>query len=226
MARPNGLIIAIDGVVGAGKTATARLAAQKLGYRHLDTGAMYRAVTLAAMRRGIPAADSPALAELLAVIDISLGAGPAGGEILLNGEEVCDLSRHPEVSLQVGAYADLALVRRRLVAWQQQLGARGGVVAEGRDTGTVVFPEAELKVRLHATLGERARRRYRELIAKGVSVSLEEVSTAISQRDLQDAARDYGVAAWPEGVIELDTTGMTLEEQADRIVALARQRGA
>ena len=240
MRRPNGLIIAIDGVVGSGKTATARLVAEKLGYRHLDTGAMYRAVTLAATRSKVAATDTEELASLLATVEISLplraaegrlphvgGESPRSGDrVLLNGEDVTEAIRRPEVTRQIGAYADLPLVRRALVAQQQQMGAEGGVVAEGRDTGTVVFPDAEFKVRMVAALTERARRRHRELIAKGVSLSFDEVLADVGKRDIEDAQRDYGVAGIPADSVEVDTTDMTLEQQVDHIVDLARQRGA
>ena len=229
MRRPNGLIIAIDGVVGSGKTATARLVAEKLEYRHLDTGAMYRAVTLAANRRGVAATDTEELANLLATVEISLPLRTAEGlpgRVLLNDEDVTEAIRRPEVTRQIGAYADLPLVRRALIAQQQQMGVEGGVVAEGRDTGTVVFPDAELKVRMVAALAERARRRHRELIAKGVSLSFDEVLADVDRRDREDAQRDYGVDGIPADSVEVDTTDMTLEQQVDHIVDLARQRGA
>jgi len=222
MRRPRGLIIAIDGLVGSGKTATARLVARELGYRHLDTGAMYRAVTLAALHCGVPASDEEALASLLADLDIAL----EGERVFLDGEDVSEAIRRPEVARAIGPFADAPLVRQALVAQQQRMGVEGGVVAEGRDTGTVVFPDAELKIEMVAALEERARRRHRELTAKGVRVSLEEVEAAIGKRDQEDAGRDYGADAAPEDAVELDTTHMTLQEQVDRIVALARQRGA
>lgn len=221
-----GLTIAIDGVVGSGKTATAKLVAAGLGYRHLDTGAMYRAVTLAAARAGVAPEDSAGLAALLAGLEIGLEPQDRGGRVQLNGEDVTDAIRLPEVSRRVGAYADVPLVRRDLVVRQQRLGAHGGVVAEGRDIGTVVFPGAELKVRMVADLGERARRRHHELTAKGVTQSLEAVTEDIRQRDQEDAERDYGAAGQPADLVVLDTTDLTLEGQVERIIALARERGA
>jgi cytidylate kinase len=221
-----GLTIAIDGVVGSGKTATARLVAAGLRYRHLDTGAMYRAVTLAATRAGVAPEESAGLASLLAGLEIELEPQDRGGRVRLNGEDVTEAIRRPEISRRVGAYADLPLVRRDLVARQQRLGAGGGVVAEGRDIATVVFPAAELKVRMIADLDERARRRHRELAAKGVAQSLEAVTEDIRQRDQEDAERDYGAAGPPADLVVLDTTDLTLEGQVERIIALARERGA
>ncbi|MEW6755109.1 MAG: (d)CMP kinase [Candidatus Latescibacterota bacterium] len=226
MSRRRGIVIAIDGVVGSGKSTTARLVAEELGYRHLDTGAMYRAVTLAAMRRGAAPEDTEALASLLASIDIALEPHAQSGRVLLDGEDVSDAIRRPEVTRRVGSYADLPVVRRALVAQQQRMGAQGGVVAEGRDTASVVFPDADLKIRMVAALEERARRRQRELSAKGVSISLEEVAETVRQRDQQDAVRDYGATAARGDVVEVDTTAMTLEEQVRAVADLARRRGA
>jgi cytidylate kinase len=224
--RPRGLVIAIDGIVGAGKTTTARLVAEQLGYRHLDTGAMYRAVTLAATRRGVDPEDLVALEALLAAIEIDLEPRDQGGRILLDGEDVSQEIRRPEVTRQVGPYADVPMVRRALVAQQQRLGKEGGIVAEGRDIGAVVFPDAELKIAMVADLDERVVRRHRELTAKGMSITSVEVRADIEDRDRKDAERDYGVESASTGVIEIDTTGMTLASQVDHIVALARQCGA
>ncbi|MFA6108104.1 MAG: (d)CMP kinase [Candidatus Latescibacterota bacterium] len=221
-----GLTIAIDGVVGSGKTVTAQLVAAGLGYRHLDTGAMYRAVTLAAIRAGVAPEPGAELTGLLAGLEIELESQDRGGRVQLNGEDVTEAIRLPEISRRVGAYADLPLVRRDLVARQQRLGAGGGVVAEGRDIATVVFPGAELKVRMVADLATRARRRHGELAAKGLAVSLGEVAEDIRRRDDEDAARDYGAAGPPTDLVVLDTTDLTLEGQVERIIALARERGA
>ena len=222
--KRRGIVIAIDGTSGAGKTTTARGVAERLGYRHLDTGAMYRAVALAATRRGVPPDDPAALEDLLAASTIDLGSGR--GRVLLNGQDVSEAIRRPEITRRASAYADVPLVRRALVAQQQQWGQEGGVVAEGRDIAAVVFPEAELKIALLANLAERTRRRHRELTANGVGITLERVRADIQRRDREDAARDYGGTSAATEIVELDTTRMTLAEQVECVVALARQRGA
>ena len=222
--KRRGLVIAIDGTVGTGKTTTARRVAERLGYRHLDTGAMYRAVTLAATRRGVEPEDEDALADLLATSTINLDSGRE--RVLLDGQDISEAIRLPDITRRAGAYANVPLVRRSLVAQQQQLGQGGGVVAEGRDTAAVVFPNAELKIALVADLAERTRRRHRELTTKGVCITLEQVRSDIQTRDREDAARDYGGTSATAEIVEIDTTCMTLVEQVDCIVALARQRGA
>ena len=222
--KQRGLVIAIDGTIGSGKTTTAQRVAERLGYRHLDTGAMYRAVTLAATRRGVEPEDEDALAALLATSTIDLDAGR--GRVLLDGQDISEAIRQPEITRRAGAYADVPLVRRSLVAQQQQLGQGGGVVAEGRDMAAVVFPDAELKISLVADLDERTRRRHRELTANGVCITLEQVRSDIQTRDREDATRDYGGTSATAEIVEIDTTRMTLVEQVACVVALARQRGA
>ena len=222
--KQRGLVIAIDGTVGTGKTTTARQVAERLGYRHLDTGAMYRAVALAATRRGVEPEDEDALTALLATSAIDLDSGR--GRVLLDGQDISEAIRQPEITRRAGAYADVPLVRRSLVAQQQQLGQEGGVVAEGRDMAAVVFPTAELKIALIADLDERTRRRHRELTAKGVCITLEQVRSDIQTRDREDAERDYGGTSAADEIVEIDTTRMTLADQVDCVVALARQRGA
>ncbi len=220
------LVIAIDGVVGSGKSTTARLVARALGYCHLDTGAMYRAVALAARRSSVEADDEAALKQLLDEIAIDLLPSDRGVVVLLDGEDVSDEIRRPEVARCVGAFADRPVVRRALVARQQELGCRGGIVAEGRDMGSVVFPDAELKIRMVADLDERTRRRREELVAKGIEMTFDEVRADIETRDLEDARRDYGAAGAAAEYVELNTTHMGLDEQVDAVVALARQCGA
>ncbi len=222
--KRRGLVIAIDGSVGTGKTTTARRVAERLGYRHLDTGAMYRAVTLAATRGGVAPEDEDELKALLATATIDLDSGP--GRVLLNGQDISEAIRQPDITRRAGAYANVPLVRHALVAQQQQLGREGGVVAEGRDTAAVVFPDAELKIALVADLDERVRRRHRELTTKGVCITLEQVRSDIQTRDRQDAERDYGGTSATDEIVAIDTTCMTLADQVDCVVSLARQRGA
>ena len=218
------IVIAIDGTIGTGKTTTARQVAERLGYRHLDTGAMYRAVTLAATRRGVSPEDMAALEDLLATSTLDLDSGR--GRVLLNGQDISDAIRRPEITRRASAYADVPLVRRALVAQQQRWGQGGGVVAEGRDIAAVVFPAAELKIALVADFSERARRRHRELTANGIGITLEQVRSDIQTRDREDAARDYGGTSAAAEIVEIDTTRMTLAKQVECVVALARQRGA
>lgn len=223
--KQRGLVIAIDGTIGSGKTTTARRVAERLGYRHLDTGAMYRAVTVAATRRGVEPEDEAALEALLATVTIDLDS--SRGRVLLDGQDISEAIRQPDITRRTaGAYANVPLVRHALVAQQQQLGREGGIVAEGRDIAAVVFPDAELKIALVADLDERVRRRHRELTTKGVCITLEQVRSDIQTRDREDAERDYGGTSAADEIVEIDTTQMTLEDQVDCVVALARQRGA
>ena len=224
--RPRGIIIAIDGVVAAGKTATAKRVAEHLGYRHIDTGAMYRAVTLAATRGDVDPGDLPALQTLLAKLTIDLQPHEQGGSVLLNEEEVSEEIRRPEINRKVGSYANIPQVRRTLVAEQQRMGLTGGIVAEGRDIATVVFPDAELKIHMFAELAERVDRRHREMMEKGVSISKDQLRADIEARDIEDAERDYGVTNVDAQVTKIDTTAMTLEGQVEHIVELARKNGA
>jgi cytidylate kinase len=224
--RPRGIIIAIDGVVGAGKTATAKRVAEHLGYRHIDTGAMYRAVTLAAARGDVDPGDLQALQTLLAKLTIDLQPHEQAGRVLLNEEDVSEEIRRPEINRKVGSYANSPQVRRTLVAEQQRMGIAGGIVAEGRDMATVVFPDAELKIHMFAELAERVDRRHREMMKKGVSISIDQLRTDIEARDTEDAERDYGVTNVDAQVTKIDTTAMTLEGQVEHIVELARKNGA
>ena len=168
--------------------------------------------------------DEDALKALLATSTIDLDSGR--GRVLLNGQDISDAIRRPEITRRAGAYADVPLVRRSLVAQQQRLGQGGGIVAEGRDMAAVVFPNAELKIALVADLDERTGRRHRELTATGMCITLEQVRSDIQTRDREDAARDYGGTSAAAEIVEIDTTRMTLQDQVDCVVALARQRGA
>ena len=204
------MVIAIDGPAGAGKSSVARGVAAALGFTYLDTGAMYRCVALASLRSDAPAG------ELAAKLGISLG-----DRVLLDGEDVTAAIRTPEVSERASQVAADSGVRQAMVAEQQRLMAHGDWVADGRDIGTVVAPDAELKVFLTAEPEERARRRAAEMGVDAATVLAEQTI-----RDERDRSRDDSPLRTAEGAVELDTTGFTLDEVVARVVALARSRRA
>jgi len=214
------MIITIDGPAGAGKSTVAKLLAQRLGFFFLDTGAMYRAVALAGLRRGIDWAVAEQLAELAANVQIDLD----GDRVLLDGQDVSHAIRSSQVTAVTRYVADSPQVRQLMVALQRRLAAGKNVVTEGRDQGTLVFPHAELKVFLTASPEERARRRLRDLAAQGESGTFEQVLQAITQRDQQDEQRPVGAMRRAPDAIELCTDGLTIEQVVDRLELLARQR--
>ena len=209
------MIVTIDGPAGAGKSSAARLLAQRLGFDFLDTGAMYRAVTLAAIRTGISVADESELARLLDAMQLEMPAA----RVLLNGEDVTTAIRTPEVTHASAAIADSPLVRRRLVGWQREIAAGRDMVTEGRDQGTIVFPDAACKFFLVADADERARRRHRELVSRGENIALEAVLEAQRLRDARDAARDIAPMVPAADAITLDATALSL----DQVIATMEQ---
>jgi cytidylate kinase len=226
MSRSDGIIIAIDGPAGSGKSSTARAVAAELGYRHLDSGAFYRAITLAALRAGIPAErwDQLSAAELA---ELGVGAEPEqrGYRITLRGEEVAAEIRSPEVNAHVSRMAAVPAVRTWLLDALRRAGERGGLVADGRDLGTVVFPDAELKIFLTCAAEERARRRLAEQGADAPEPGLlrEEVSRLL-QRDEQDSSRAVAPLLRAPDAVLLDTTDLDFAAQVRAIVRLARAR--
>jgi cytidylate kinase len=207
------MIVTIDGPAGAGKSSAARLLASRLGFDYLDTGAMYRAVTLAGLRAGIDLRDQAALAELLAGLRLEMPPG----RVLLNGEDVTAAIRTAEVTAASAPVADSPVVRRRLVELQRQLAQGRDIVCEGRDQGTLVFPDAACKFFLTADPVERARRRQREMLARGEAVDLAELLRAQEARDRRDAARDLAPMVPAPDAIHLDSTHLTLEQVVDRM---------
>lgn len=219
-------MIAIDGPAASGKSTTAKLVAAKLGYLYIDTGAMYRALGLKARRLGIPFTDIPAIARM--ADETSIVQKPGGDDVVtyLDGLDVSCEIRTPEVSQLASDISTIPEVRRRLVAQQQEMGRDGGVVMEGRDISTVVFPDAEVKVYMEASVQERARRRLQELSHKGVAVTLEEVERQIRERDLQDSTRaDSPLSKAPDALV-IDTTGLSIEQQVELVLAEALKAGA
>ena len=214
------MIITIDGPAGAGKSSAARALAQRLGFEFLDTGAMYRAVALAALRSGVPLRDEERLATLVATLRLELKSG----RVLLNGEDVSTAIRTAEVTAATGAAADSPSVRRRLVTLQRLAAAGRNTVCEGRDQGTIVFPEAECKFFLVADPAERARRRQKEMATRGERLDLDAVLQAQEERDQRDAARDIAPMKPAPDAIVLDTTILAPNQVVDRMEAEVRRR--
>ena len=210
--RPNGLIIAIDGPSGAGKSTITRLLSKRLGYLYIDTGAMYRAVALAVQRAGISGDDDAALAGVCREVEIAFVRTDGCCHVFLNGEDVTDFIRTPEISLLTSKISARKVVRDILVGLQRELGKNGGVVLEGRDIGTVVFPDADAKFFLSASAEERGKRRYLELKAKGKDVQLERTIAEVAQRDEQDARREHAPLRRADDAIDIDSTGLSIEE--------------
>lgn len=223
------IIVAIDGLSSCGKSTMARELAQEVGYTYIDTGAMYRAVTLYALRRGLLAPDgqidTAALEKQMSDIRITFRVNPATGrsETYLNGEQVEAAIRSMEVSAQVSRIASLPFVRRALVEQQQAMGRQKGLVMDGRDIGTVVFPEAELKIFVTATDEVRAQRRVDELRGKGTEVSMEEVLRNVRERDRLDMERAESPLRRADDAIELDNTHLTIPEQRALLLRLFHQ---
>jgi CMP/dCMP kinase len=216
---PEPMIITIDGPAGAGKSTAARLLAQRLGFEFLDTGAMYRAVTLAALRSRIELHDQNALSRLLDTLQIELP-----GDVVLNGEDVTSLIRTPEITAASGPIAASPVVRQRLVEWQRQIAAGRNMVCEGRDQGTIVFPDAQCKFFLVADAAERARRRQFELQARGEPANFDEVLVAQQARDARDAARAVGPMTPAADAIQLDSTHLTIDEMVAQMEKEVRAR--
>jgi cytidylate kinase len=222
--RAGRLVIAIDGPSGSGKSTTARLLAKRLGYLYVDTGAMYRAVTLKVLRAGIDPGDSEGVARIAREAEVRLEPRPEGIRVLLDGEDVSDDIRTSEVTRHVSAVSEVPAAREVLVAAQRVLGAEGGVVLEGRDIGTVVFPDAEVKVWMVADLGTRAARRRLELAERGASPEEEVVAEDLARRDAHDSGRRHSPLKRAADAVTVDTTDLTIEEQVEAIVALVRGR--
>lgn len=218
------IIVAIDGYSSSGKSTMARELARRTGYVYVDSGAMYRAVTLYAIRNGLVDAnnniDVPALVEALPLINVSFA--PAGSDgiqhTLLNGEDVETAIRDMQVSALVSPVAVIPEVRARLTAMQKDFGHDRGIVMDGRDIGTTVFPDAELKIFVAASPEERARRRFKELTEKGEKVSYDEVYANVVERDRIDTTRAVSPLRRAEDAIDLDNGSMTREEQMDWLI--------
>lgn len=221
--RLQGKIIAIDGPAGSGKSTTAKLLAQSLGYVYLDTGAMYRALTYFALKIGVEPSDETKLTALAKKVAIEFRHEDDITRIFINGEDVTEAVRTPEVTRHVSEISAHPGVRQAIVAQQQEIGKNGSIVAEGRDTTTVVFPDADMKVYLDASVNIRAQRRLLDMGKMGVATTLEEQIADIKRRDDYDSNRKHSPLTRSKEAYYVDTTNMTVEEQVEWIINLIKK---
>ncbi len=218
------LVIAIDGPAGAGKSTVAQIVARKMGYVYIDTGAMYRAVTWLALRQNLTVKDAAAIGDLAAeaVIELTYAAGKL--VVLANGEDVTGPIRTPEVTGWVAEISQILPVREAMLVLQRNMAARGGVVMDGRDIASRVLPDADVKVFLTASIEERARRRWKEMLDKGYTVDLEELKREITDRDRKDYEREYAPLIQTEDAVLVDTTAMSIEAAVDEILKICEEK--
>ena len=216
--------IAIDGPAGAGKSSIAKAAAAKLKFIYVDTGALYRSIALFALKSDIDPADSKAVIELLPKIDLSLAFEDGTQKVILNGVDVSEDIRMPEVSASASKVSAIPEVRAFLFDIQQNLAKENNVLMDGRDIGTVVLPDADLKIFLTASPEERARRRLKQLADKGTIVDFDELLADINKRDYDDSHREIAPLKPAEDAVYLDTTEMTFDEVTEKIYSLAKER--
>lgn len=217
------IVVAIDGPAGAGKSTIAKLAAEKLGYAYIDTGAMYRSVAWKFLQTGQPF-DEDFISGLSKTMLIDFKPDAKINRVFVDGTEVTDAIRTPEVTAIVSRVAAIGAVREAMVDQQRRMGEAGGVLMDGRDIGTVVFPNAQLKIFLTASVEERARRRYAEMVAKGQQVDLQQLQADIAERDKQDSERAISPLRQAEDALLLDTSDMGISEVTERILQLVQER--
>ncbi len=218
--------IAIDGPAGAGKSTIAKLAAKKLGFIYVDTGAMYRALALHFLRQGIGAEETERIVEALETADVSIRYENGEQQVLLNGENVNTFIRTEEVGKLTSATSAMAPVRKKLEALQHKLAAENSVLMDGRDIGTTVLPNADLKIYLTADAGVRAERRYKELVERGEQCDKMQIERDIILRDQQDMTRSVSPLRKAEDAVLVDASHMTIEEVTDKILALFAEHTA
>lgn len=218
------LQIAIDGPASAGKSTVAKLVAKQLHYTYCDTGAMYRALTLAAMQKQIDLHDEPAVLAVLAEITISFKPGEPEQQVFVNEQEVTQAIRQPDVTNNVSTVAALGGVRQQLVQHQQKIAAAGGIVMYGRDIGTAVLPNAAVKIFLVASVAERAQRRYAENIRKGIDTPLAVLQQEIEVRDKKDSTRAVSPLTQAKDAVLVDTTALSIEQVVAKIIAITNEK--
>ena len=217
---PRSITIAIDGPASSGKGTVARTVARRLNYAYIDTGAMYRSVALAAQRRGLDLAHADELGQLTTTLEFQFRWSDSGLRVIVNGEDWSDAIRTETVGKGASDVAVHAPVRAALLERQRALAREGGIVMDGRDIGSVVLPDADLKIFLDASVDERARRRHAELVARGLDVSLDTIRNEVSERDHQDRTRAEAPLIQTEDAVYLDTTAMSAEASAEQIVQM------
>lgn len=219
-----GLQVAIDGPASAGKSTVAKIVAKNFNYIYVDTGAMYRSITYKAIQNNINLNDENKIVELLHKTKITFTPGNPVQHVFIDGEEVTDKIRSEKVTNNVSTVAALPLIRRELVKRQQEIAKDGGVIMDGRDIGTTVLPNADLKIFLIASVKERAERRYIENQKKGINVTLEELKKEIEVRDYKDSHRKVSPLKKAKDAIEIDTTSLSIEQVSDKISSLIKKR--
>lgn len=217
--------IAIDGPAGAGKSTIARMVAKTLGFVYVDTGAMYRAMALYFLRKGIAPGDEASIAEACRDVDVAITYKDSAQQVLLGGENVSGLIRTEEVGSMASATSGYVSVRNKLVELQKELAERADVVMDGRDIGTCVLPGAPVKIYLTATVGVRAGRRYRELTEKGVECRIEEIEKDIEERDYRDMNREHSPLKQAGDAVLLDSSHMDADQVAEAIIRIACEHG-
>ena len=216
-------VVVLDGPSAAGKSTTARAIAERLGMRYLDTGAFYRALALKVIQEGVRPDDADAVAEVARASTIDFSGSPSQAHVFLDGRDVSGEIRTPEVSEMASRVAAVPAVRRLMVEWQRAMSARGPLVGEGRDLGTVVFPDADVKIYLEADLETRAKRRCRELQARGIAVQLDDVREDLRRRDKRDKGRADSPLAAAADALHVDSSGMDLEAQVGAVLEVVRR---
>lgn len=222
--KKNGLVIAIDGPSGAGKSTAARRLAERLGYIYIDTGAMYRAIGWKAKREGIDPADETKLADLCGRTEVTIKEDNNDPRFSVDGIDVTGEIRTPEMGMMASAVSKSPAVRARLLTLQRELGRGGGVVMDGRDIGTVVFPDADVKFYLEASAGERGKRRYLELKAKGMDVDRARITKEIEERDRQDSGRALAPLKKADDALLIDSSAMSIEDVLDRMLSEIKKK--
>lgn len=217
------LVVAIDGPAGAGKSTIAKLVAEQLGYAYIDTGAMYRSVTWKFLQTK-EAFNEQLISELAEKMVIEFRPEAKVNRVFVDGVEVTEAIRKSEVTCNVSKVAAIGSVREAMVDQQRRMGEAGGVLMDGRDIGTVVFPNADLKIFLTATVEERARRRYKELTEKGESIDLAKLQQEIAERDKQDSEREISPLRQAEDALLLDSSDMTIAQVAEFIIKLVQEK--